>query len=83
MRINIKIEKKITSSINEMIFSKNGRVLALLDESGSVTFFSCGYMPNDSAKLCIYNENDFPNSLAAHNNMILKIQERTKTQPKK
>lgn len=65
-----------------MIFSKNGRVLALLDESGSVTFFSSGYMPNNDAKLCIYNDNDFPNSLISYNNLILKIHEKT-TQLKK
>ena len=83
MGFNAFLEKKITSSINEMLFSKNGRVLALLDESGSVTFFSYGYMPNDEAKLYIYSDNDFPNSLTAHNNLISKVHERPKTQSKK
>ena len=66
-----------------MIFSKNGRVLALLDESGSVTFFSSGFMPNNDAKLCIYNDIDFPNAMAAHNNLILKIREGAKPQLKR
>lgn len=62
-----------------MIFSKNGRTLVLLDESGSVTFFSCGTMPNNfESKFLIYNEKDFPDYLARFNNLILKIKEGTK-----
>lgn len=80
-----------------MIFSKNGnqkppfdipnfllgRVLALLDDTGSVTFFSAGFMQCRSQKLIILNDSILPKKFSSHINLIAKLFERSKPQQKR
>lgn len=66
-----------------ILFSAKGKVLALLDDSGSVTFFSTGHMPCDGAKLYVYNDKNTPKSFSAHVNLTSKLNERTKLQLKR
>lgn len=62
---------------------KLGKVLALLDDNGSVTFLSNGFMPCHSEKFRILNDKTQPNNFSAHCNFVLKLFERSKPQLKR
>ena len=64
-------------------FEFSGRILALLDDSGSVSFFSAACMSYEEARLFILRENEFPENFLAHVNLIAKLNEQPRPQIKR
>ncbi len=60
-----------------------GKVLALLDDSGSVTFFSAGHMPCDGEKFIFSDDNNMARNFNAYVNFTSKLIERPKLQQKR
>lgn len=65
------------------VYTSVGKTLALLDDSGSVTFFSAGHMPCDGDKLIVFDDKNMPRNLNAYLNFTSKLIERSKPQQKR
>ena len=66
---------------SELIFI--GNVIILLEDSGSVTFLSNGFMPsNDESRLLVYSDTNLPQNFSSHVQLVEKIKEIPKSQPK-